>query len=614
MTISKACAIDYDVIGSYRILRLLGRGGMGEVYLAWTGLRLVAVKVLSPQHASDALFSQMFLNEARMAARLTHSGIAQVLDVGTDAGRLFMVMEYVAGHTLDELLRDPTIPGLMPLRIAVSTFAYVAHALATAHRAGIVHRDISPHNLLVSDTGAVKIIDFGIARADSGDAHTSPGTFRGRFGYMAPEYVQGLPCDHRVDLFALGVVMWETFARQRLYAGTAAAQLFAMVERPAERLDALIDGFPIELADIVARLLDRDPVMRYAKGDEVASDLERLVPALADDGFRNLEHWVAHHLSAHIEARGRTDREALQRVAGEDASTRLAAEVASSTFDGERTASEGLVLRSDSERTEVEVPRLRHAGGWSGIPSGQAPPPGTPPGMEHGLREHGLREHGLREHGLREHALREHGLREHGLREHEHEPRDRALREHELREHELRDHALVRLLGDQRRGLILVAALSGVVVILSLWLGLRGEMRARAAQRQVEESAERGARMAPGNAPAPAAKQPAVASAGSVLAPASKPTPRVPDGMMGDAGRGEAIVAQCNACHAQQKSVGVAGEMKTVAQWEQFFGGGEHDQWMPLGGVMDVDQLAAAKAYLLPRAMDATTDEGAGAR
>jgi predicted Ser/Thr protein kinase len=751
MTISKPWAIDDDVIGSYRILRLLGRGGMGEVYLAWTGLRLVAVKVLGAQHATDATFSQMFLAEARMAARLTHSGIAKVLDVGTDGGRLYMVMEYVAGHTLDELLRDPAIPGLMPLRIAVASFAYVAHALATAHRGGIVHRDISPHNLLVSDTGAIKIIDFGIARADSGDVHTSPGTFRGRFGYMAPEYVQGLPCDHRVDLFALGVVMWETFARQRLYAGTAAAQLFAMVERPAERLDALIGGFPIELADIVARLLERDPAMRYGKGDEVAAALERLLPALPDDGFRNLEHWVSHHLSARIEARARTDREALQQTAGEDAATRLAAEVATSTLEGERTASEGFALSSDGERTAVEVRRLRNAGlGNVGadeaslvMEMGGGTSPGIAPvataqaqGAAYQAETAGA-------------------------------PSSDPSRPG--------DQALVRLLGDQRRGLILVAALSGIVVILSLWLGLRGEMRAREAARQVENAVrgerasgggQQGAgggevreeRAAPGvgangtgstgtapsapgstgeapgaagvghaemtadamtvdavsaaaplvegeargpaqdemielddaddasgaaagsggagqrgagerassrprgqrrneagsrrevaatpaaptapvptaapvaplapevkapplvNPPAPPPAAPSAPPAATKMPaanaspPAATRTPRVPAGMMGDEARGASVIAQCNACHAQKKARRVEGKQKTSSQWERFFRNGAHDSAAMLGGLMTMEQLAAAKAFLMPRGLESSSEQGAGVR
>jgi eukaryotic-like serine/threonine-protein kinase len=226
---------------------------MGDVYLAWSGLRLVAIKVLHPHHASDPTFVAMFLAETRVAGRINHSGIAQVLDVGVDGGRIYMVMEYVAGQTLDELIRDSTIPGtsLFPTKIGASVFAFLAHALEMAHRAQVVHRDISPHNVLVTDTGAIKLIDFGIARSSSGDALTSPGTFRGRFGYMAPEYVQGLACDHRVDLFALGVVMWETFTRKRLYPGAAAAQIYALMDRPAVRLDAAIPEFSPALASIV---------------------------------------------------------------------------------------------------------------------------------------------------------------------------------------------------------------------------------------------------------------------------------------------------------------------------------------------------------------------------
>ncbi len=381
---------DHDVIGGYRILRQLGRGGMGDVYLGWNGLRLVAVKVLNAQHADDHEFVKMFLAEARVAARINHTGIAQVLDVGMDDGRLYMVMEYVAGHTLDEVLRDPSVPGLLPLRITASMFALVAHALAAAHRGKVVHRDISPHNLLVSDTGAVKLIDFGIARTQNSDVHTSPGVFRGRFGYMAPEYVQSLPFDHRVDLFALGVVMWETFARQRLYSGTAAAQLFAMIQRPAERLDELLPGFPIELADVVARLLQRDPAQRHANAEDVAAELDALAPKLPDDGFRNLEHWVQHFLGARIEARLLRDREDLLRIAGSEAVTRLTmnlrrpgspsampepdSELAVGTFDAELEEdhrAEPTIVEGTGQRRKKRPRRLRREG-W---PTATQPPP-----------------------------------------------------------------------------------------------------------------------------------------------------------------------------------------------------------------------------------------------
>jgi predicted Ser/Thr protein kinase len=498
---------DHDVIGTYRILRLLGRGGMGDVYLAWSGLRLVAVKILNAQHAGDHEFVQMFLAEARVAARINHSGIAQVLDVGMDAGRLYMVMEYVAGNTLDELLRDPEIPGLLPLRVTASMFAFVAHSLGAAHRGRVVHRDISPHNLLISDTGAIKLIDFGIARVQNSDVRTSPGTFRGRFGYMAPEYIQSLPCDHRVDLFALGVVMWETFARQRLYVGTAAAQMFAMIERAAERLDEMIPGFPIELADVVAKLLQRDPELRYLYAEDVASDLDALAPKLPDDGFRNLEHWVTHHLSARIEARALTDREQLQRIAGVEAVNRLtmnlrrpanqfslpspAGELAAGTLDteldGEVTAIEGPAPRG-KDRDKSAVPeRIAEA--------------------ERSVRLMRM--------------MSTEKIQRIELEELDDEPSGHGQRSVEAEalpasivdavsgatyilsvpgaagaSRAASPGGWVQMLGEQRRGLAVVAALSAVVVVLSLMLGFRGEMRARKGEWRARQAQQEAALLA----------------------------------------------------------------------------------------------------------------------
>jgi eukaryotic-like serine/threonine-protein kinase len=615
-----------DFLGNYRILRLLGRGGMGDVYLAWSGLRLVAIKILHPHHAADATFVAMFLAEARVAGRINHSGIAQVLDVGVDAGRLYMVMEYVAGHTLDELIRDPNVKGdsLFPLRIGVSLFAFVAHALDTAHRAQIIHRDISPHNLLVSDTGAIKIIDFGIARTQSSDSMTTPGTFRGRFGYMAPEYVQGHECDHRVDLFALGVVMWETFARRRLYPGAAAAQLYSLIERPAERLDAAIPGFPAALADVVERLLQRDPKDRYARASEVAHALEDLLPTLPDDGFRNLAHWVSHHLSRKIAERARTDHDDVQRIATEE---RAAVEADEPLLEFQPTTNEGaaqvILPRRDDHGSKSRWPLLiglaafglaMALGAIWLVREGRAPQPGK-------LASSGVSVQPLPLESARTPPVPAPPP-----------PMPSAATAPEVT-------AVEPVPAEPATGGTATEPAATDEAESTRRHRTKREEKAEAARAQKLAAAAARAERAndsikpdpaappppvsePSPPPPPAAPErpPVAVSIPSVTPPPPPPptaapkTPRVPDGQFGDEKRGGAVLGQCNACHVQKKARRTEGKQMTRSQWERFFRNGTHDRYLSLGGQMSLQDLAAAKAFLSARALDASEDQGAGVR
>ncbi len=619
-------------LGNYRILRLLGRGGMGDVYLGWSGLRLVAIKLLHAHYASDATFVAMFLAEAKVAGRINHTGIAQVLDVGVDGGRLYMVMEYVAGHNLDELITEQSIPGtsLFPLRIGAAVFAFVAQALAAAHRAQVVHRDISPHNILVSDTGAVKLIDFGIARTSTSELRTTPGTFRGRFGYMAPEYVQGQPCDHRVDLFALGVVMWETFARRRLYPGAAAAQLYAVIERPAERLDVVVPGFPKDLADVVHQLLERDPEKRLGSAAQVATTLEAMLPQLPDDGFRNLAHWVQHHLEGRIEARAHADTEELQRIELENADPDI--EILPSMSSAARYVGEGShtfssVARPRRSRAMRWLPAV--ALGTIGVglltgaiwlfvsrgrtepvaapqaqitaapidtplvppqplpptaappaePTVAAPPPAAPPPTVPAVPETAPAPEQVTTAATEPAAA----------------PPVAATRqpveEEPSRRKKPRDKPEPRTAPER----------TSVAVII--------------APRTEEEP--------PAPAPIPAPERPAPPPVTSTIPvvpppptapPAPPKTPRVPASMMGDEGAGASVVAECNSCHSKSSAKRVDGKQMTRSQWERFFRNGTHDRYLALGDRMTVSKLAAAKAYLSARALDASSDQGAGVR
>jgi serine/threonine protein kinase len=304
------------IVGRYELLRLIAAGGMGEVYLARQQstiegfTALVAVKMLLRNLSSNQMFVRMFLDEARIVGRLHHKNIVQVRDVAQHEGQYFMAMEYIPGQNLRELLGDASIRDrpLFDARLGAEMFGEIAGALAVAHDAGLVHRDISPNNIMISDDGMGKLIDFGVARALSSASMTIPGTLKGKFGYMAPEYVRNSSYDQRVDLFSLGVVMWETFARRRLFRGTnEAAQLHQLLESPIPPLDQEVPGFPPALADIVASALERDPERRIPSALALSLELGELVRSLPGGADLTLRQWLERRIPGRLEDRRRTD-------------------------------------------------------------------------------------------------------------------------------------------------------------------------------------------------------------------------------------------------------------------------------------------------------------------
>ncbi|GEM_PF-2181982 len=304
------------IIGRYELLRLLATGGMGEVYLARMQSSvegfgaLVAVKILAKSLSANEAFVQMFLDEARIVGRLHHKNIVQVRDIANHAGQYFMVMEYIPGQNLRELLGDVSIPDhpLFEPRLGAELFIEIASALASAHAEGLVHRDVSPNNIMISDEGVPKLIDFGVARALTTASLTTPGTLKGKFGYMAPEYVRAQAYDHRVDVFSLGVVMWETFARRRLFRGTSAAeQLHQLLDGEIQRLDQIIPGFPEELATIIGGALERDPAHRISSAIALQEALARVARTLPAAKDVTLRRWLERRIPGRLEDRRQTD-------------------------------------------------------------------------------------------------------------------------------------------------------------------------------------------------------------------------------------------------------------------------------------------------------------------
>jgi eukaryotic-like serine/threonine-protein kinase len=269
-------------LGPYEIQSLLGAGGMGEVYRARdTRLqRTVAIKILPAHLSSNPELRARFEQEAKSISGLQHPNICVVHDVGSQDGVDFMVMEYVAGQTLDKLTPADGLATDLALKYAVQ----IADALSRAHAAGIVHRDLKPSNIMVDESGLVKVLDFGLAKlaepasAMNGDAATlatTPGMIVGTVAYMSPEQAEEKPIDPRSDIFSFGSVLYEMLTGKRAFEGqSSAAVLSSVIRDDPKSLSEIKRDVPAEVRRIVVRCLRKDPASRYASGTDLAHELK----------------------------------------------------------------------------------------------------------------------------------------------------------------------------------------------------------------------------------------------------------------------------------------------------------------------------------------------------
>jgi serine/threonine-protein kinase len=260
--------------GRYRLERRVAQGGMAEVWLATdTALsRQVAVKLLKPQLAADPVVAERFRREAIAVASVTHPNIVAVYDAVEDNGRQAVVMQYVQGKTLRQLLDEQ---GKLSPELTVHIGSALASALDAAHAAGLVHRDVKPGNVLVTPDGRVQLADFGIAKAlGSGDDLTSDNVMMGTAKYLSPEQVRGRKLDGRADLYSLGLVLYECLAGRVPFLGeTDADTALARLQRDATDLTRLRPTLPRNLASVVHRLMEREPEHRYPTGASVRAAL-----------------------------------------------------------------------------------------------------------------------------------------------------------------------------------------------------------------------------------------------------------------------------------------------------------------------------------------------------
>ncbi|HYS79343.1 MAG TPA: serine/threonine-protein kinase [Anaeromyxobacteraceae bacterium] len=293
--------------GKYRLLEPVATGGMAEVWRAEAPgaegfVKEVALKLIRGDHDARGDFERMFIQEARLASRLTHANIVQVFEFDQVDGRYYIAMELVRGRTLREVVDRCREQGVrFGLARAVHVCAEVARALGYAHRledggrlAGLVHRDVSPQNVLLSFEGEVKLTDFGIAHALGAAEVTAPGTVKGKLAYMAPEQARGEPVDARADVFAVGVMLWELCAGRRLFAReTDAATLVALLaQEPLSPPSAWNEAVPRALDEIAMAALERDRARRTpsaeALGDALATSRLRLAGGHEDLDLRAL--------------------------------------------------------------------------------------------------------------------------------------------------------------------------------------------------------------------------------------------------------------------------------------------------------------------------------------
>ena len=262
----------------YELVSHIARGGMADVYEALDTLlgRKVAVKVLHSQFSSDEAFVKRFRREAQAAANLSHPNIVSIYDWGEDGATYFIVMELIEGRTLRDVLKSEN--QLLPRR-ASEIGAEVASALSVAHRAGLVHRDIKPGNILLAPDGTVRVTDFGIARAwDDSQELTRTGAVIGTATYFSPEQAQGMTADERSDLYSLGVVLYEMVCGAPPFTGDSpVAVAYQHVSTPITMPSTLNPDIPPDQESIIAKALSKDPATRYQTAEDMRADLLRFL-------------------------------------------------------------------------------------------------------------------------------------------------------------------------------------------------------------------------------------------------------------------------------------------------------------------------------------------------
>ncbi len=317
-----------NAFGKYQLFASLGRGGMADVFLAVArgpmGFnKLAVVKRLRAQLADDPSFRTMFLDEARLAARLNHPNVVHTYEVGEQDSIYFIAMEYLEGQALNKVIHEAVktnkvFDEVVCARIVSDALSGLHHAHDLKDYDGrplqIIHRDISPHNVFVTYGGVTKLVDFGIAKAALSSTETEVGVLKGKVAYMSPEQAMAGPIDQRSDLFAMGIVLWELLTRQRLMTGdSAAATLHRLLNSPIPTVSSVRTDVDPELDAIVAKALEKDPKYRFQDALEMRDALDTFIsssgkgPRVEDVGhtlsamFQSTREEVQKQIQVHME-------------------------------------------------------------------------------------------------------------------------------------------------------------------------------------------------------------------------------------------------------------------------------------------------------------------------
>ncbi len=339
-------------LGRYEVIAQLGAGGMARVYLAmqrgpFLATKLVVLKQLRREVLNEEQLRAMFVDETRIAVRLSHPNVVHTYEAVAEPGDYYIVMEFLEGQSLAHLLRSAGRERVS-VSLHVWVLAQVLAGLQYAHelrdfdgtQLGIVHRDVSPSNVFVTYTGEVKILDFGIAKISGSVAESQQGIMKGKIGYASPEQCLAKPADVRSDVYAVGVMLWEALARRRRAVGESAlAMMQARVENTEPKIEALWPDVPADLAAITRRALAMNPDDRYPSALEFQRDLER---HLSSVGYGNGPAELAELMTSHFAS----DLSALRRVIEENLSSQRSPDVLGSGFYNTTSA-----RRSDPSET-----------------------------------------------------------------------------------------------------------------------------------------------------------------------------------------------------------------------------------------------------------------------
>lgn len=308
----RAVTMPPQQVGRYALLRRLAHGGMATVYLGRVSgtagfEKVVAVKLIHPHLAEEPDFLEMFLDEARIAAKIQHPHVVEILDLGEDHGTHFMAMEWIEGETLSALVRALR-PGTLPLAVTLRIISDTLIGLAAAHELtdetgrplGLVHRDVSPQNLLISMAGWVKVTDFGIMKAAGRHGRTRTGELRGKVAYMSPEQARGENVDARSDLFAVGVILWELLTGDRLFArATEAATLERVIacevpDLPDDALEGVSEDMASRVRSLVSRSLAKHPSGRFDNARSMLDAAQALLREVSENDPRTALSQIMH--------------------------------------------------------------------------------------------------------------------------------------------------------------------------------------------------------------------------------------------------------------------------------------------------------------------------------